>query len=262
MNKKGFTLVELLAIVILLSVIFSLVYPKITEILEKQKNDIDEITLNLIYEASSKYLENYLESYLESEKLDSSNSLTVGKIYCIQVSELDNKNLIPVDVTDYNTKKVEVKIGKGGIYNKFVDKCSDESIKIGVSKTNQEETENKEQTKDVVPIFDVECDTNKTIDASCISGSSKCETQYKQYKIQIINGEATCYDQRYIDNNGEFLEGKSIQASLVKSGNCSDSELYIGGFCHKIVSRTTNFKCDEGYTLDQEKMKCKLNESN
>ena len=110
MNKKGFTLVELLAIVILLVGIFLLMYPKITEILEKEEQKIDDIELETIYDAVDRYIDN-----------NNDYEKTVGKEYCILYDTLDKENLIPFENTDYQNKVIRVIIGKTSNYHEFVN---------------------------------------------------------------------------------------------------------------------------------------------
>ena len=109
--KKGFTLIELLAIIILLAGIFVLVYPKMTEIFEKETDKIDDLTLDTIYNAADEYIDNKNEFPKE-----------VGVEYCILMETLDNENLIPFDVTEYINKAVRIKIGKSNNYHEIVDK--------------------------------------------------------------------------------------------------------------------------------------------
>ena len=109
--KKGFTLVELLAIIILLAGIFMLTYPKLTEIFEKEKNSIDEMELDTIYDAVDRYIENRNEF-----------SKNVGSEYCISVETIDNEGLIPFDTDEYLDKAIRIKVGKSSNYHNLVTK--------------------------------------------------------------------------------------------------------------------------------------------
>lgn len=83
--KKGFTLVELLAVIVLLTLIFALVYPNILGISEKQEAKIDEAKKTLINSATLDYMTAHLNEYPQS----------IGKNYCIKIEMLDNEALIP-----------------------------------------------------------------------------------------------------------------------------------------------------------------------
>lgn len=110
MKQKGFTLVELLAIVILLGIVFALVYPNIIAQIEKNDKKINEYTLELIYNAANTYIKK-------------NNIIEVGKTYCVEVSKLDSENLIPVDIDDYKDKSIIVRVGKNKKTYNFVDDC-------------------------------------------------------------------------------------------------------------------------------------------
>lgn len=107
--KKGFTLVELLAVIVLLTLIFALVYPNILEISEKQEGKIDEAKKALINSAVLNYMNANLNQYPQS----------IGKNYCIKIETLDSEALIPVDVSDVleNYNYVRVRIGANNSYS-------------------------------------------------------------------------------------------------------------------------------------------------
>lgn len=112
--KKGFTLVELLAVIILLGLLLILVYPRVLEQIEKKEVEIDEYTSELIFSAADQYMLDDLNTYPN----------TVGKTYYISVSTLDNENLIPVDVEGVIDKCVQIKIGSNGNNSyELVDEC-------------------------------------------------------------------------------------------------------------------------------------------
>ena len=114
MKNKGFTLVELLAIVILLVGIFMLTYPKLTEMFERESKKLDDYELDTIYDAVDRYLDNNDEY-----------PLTVGIEYCIKIETLDYEGLIPdFDDKDYLSKAIRVKIGKSSNYHQIIDQCS------------------------------------------------------------------------------------------------------------------------------------------
>ena len=117
MNKKGFTLVELLAIVILLGILFTLVFPNIVRQLEKNEAKIDEYTLALIYSAA----DNYVKKHDITE---------VGSTHCVEISKLDEENLIPVSVDKYLKNVIRIKIGEHGINSKMMLESCEEYVTI------------------------------------------------------------------------------------------------------------------------------------
>lgn len=104
--KKGFTLVELLASIVLLGLLMMVSYPKIIEMVENKNEEIDESKQTLIYSAVDTYINNNLNDYPKD----------IGAKYCFSIDFLDKENLIPVDVDDYLTKSVRIIIGKTNSY--------------------------------------------------------------------------------------------------------------------------------------------------
>jgi len=55
MNKKGFTLVELLAVIIILAAILVIILPSVSRTLKKSKNTIYDIQINDILKSTYDY---------------------------------------------------------------------------------------------------------------------------------------------------------------------------------------------------------------
>ncbi len=102
--KKGFTLVELIAVVTLLGILLVFSYPKITDISEKKNSEISEAKMKLIETAAVDYMDRYAD---DAEKGILQN---IGDINCISLEDLENENLIPVDISDIKKKYNYVKI--------------------------------------------------------------------------------------------------------------------------------------------------------
>ena len=123
MNKKsGFTLIEILAVVTIIGLIFILVIPKITTSLKNKKGDVDRTTENLVLSATKLYVSEHSSKF---EKTD-------GNISCMPLHQLVRKGYLdgPVkNVTDdsdiTNGKSVRITYNKGFKYE-LVDsgKCS------------------------------------------------------------------------------------------------------------------------------------------
>lgn len=252
MNKKGFTLVELLAIVILLAAVFALIVPRITELLEKESDEIDDITLDIIYNAADRYLEEYLnKNQIESRE--------IGTTYCFKLKTLDEENLIPVDISKFINKRVKIKIGKSKNYVKLIDKCDDEQIEIDINEQGlpKEIDATIKFNKTSYCCTGEDCEKeNKKITSSCISGSNCSNEEIYEY----TNLGKECYNVRYLYLNGNFANGNSLQSSMLKV-NCSSDEIKIGGYCHKKDSTASDedYTCPENYTLNIETKKCMLN---
>lgn len=118
MNKKGFTLVEVLAVLILLSIIVIVVYPRIMEKVEEEENKINKAKLDLIYVAAKDYILENRNSYNE-----------LGVKYCINLDDLNKTGKIAIDIEefkeDYNYSGVQFIIGKDNNYSyKMVENCN------------------------------------------------------------------------------------------------------------------------------------------
>lgn len=111
MKKNGFTLVELLAIIILLSLLMLLVFPKVLETTEKKQAEIDNSKKTLIENAAFEYMNNDINNYPQD----------IGKIYCFKLDTLDKENLIPVDISDvkkeYTYITVKIGVNNSNSYN-------------------------------------------------------------------------------------------------------------------------------------------------
>ena len=121
-NKRGFTLVELTAVVILLALISVLGYSYITKSINSKKEDISEAMNKIINEAASIYMGYNPTNY---KKID-------GNVYCIKLSELTDLELLSNPIIDPITSKtisldkyikVEVNVDEY-IYN-TVDLCTE-----------------------------------------------------------------------------------------------------------------------------------------
>lgn len=119
MKKNGFTLVELLAVIILLALLMMLVYPKVIDMAEKKQIEIEESKKELINNAVLDYMSSNLNSYPQ----------TIGEEYCILLETLDKENLIPVDISDIQEKYnyVRVKIGANKVNSYVLIKAETET---------------------------------------------------------------------------------------------------------------------------------------
>ena len=136
--KKGFTLIEILAVVTIIGLIFILVIPKIATSLKNKKTDVDTTTNNIVLAAAKSYVAD------NRDKFDKEESNT----YCLPISTLTKKEYLesPVknvtdDVDITNTKSVKITYNKGFKYE-IVDKkeCSAKKVELAtkylIKKTN------------------------------------------------------------------------------------------------------------------------------
>lgn len=102
--KKGFTLIEVLGVVVLLSIIILLITPNIISSIRNANSNVNNKMADIIFSATRKYIEN-----------DNEYKKKKGNTYCIDISELVNNNYLesPVkygdydDITEIKTVKAE-----------------------------------------------------------------------------------------------------------------------------------------------------------
>ncbi len=93
MNKKGFTLVELLAVIILLSLLGIFTVSTILEKTNENKGTVDKVTEKIIKTAAQEYVN------LNNEKFERKS----GNVYCLEISKI----LSASDIDDINANSKE-----------------------------------------------------------------------------------------------------------------------------------------------------------
>lgn len=83
-NKKAFTLVELLAVIVLLGILMILTFPKILEMTNSQSARVSNAKMTLIKTAAKSYVADHKNQYPAKE----------GNTYCISLESLENENYL------------------------------------------------------------------------------------------------------------------------------------------------------------------------
>ena len=84
MNKKGFTLMELMGVLIILALLMLLVFPKLINLIKSSNDTKDDVTRDLIYIATENYIKERKNKYISIN----------DRKYCITLKELvDNTDL-------------------------------------------------------------------------------------------------------------------------------------------------------------------------
>lgn len=120
--KKGFTLVELLAVIIILGLLTIIAIPSIIGILNNEKENISDSMKNVIINASSLYIEDNSGVYPKVN----------NNVYCIKLESLVNDNRLSKPLKDPVTNK-EIDLNKyikvsiiNDLYNyDIVDICTE-----------------------------------------------------------------------------------------------------------------------------------------
>ena len=101
-KKKGFTLVELLAVIVILAVILIIAMPKISDVIKNSKEASLETTAKLIASQAEK-------KYTENQVLDGSSSIKCGDVAKISNADYESCN---ITFDDKGNAKVSI-VGKG-----------------------------------------------------------------------------------------------------------------------------------------------------
>ena len=93
--KRGFTLIELLGVIIILALLAILVFPSIVNSVRNSSKKTDDLTLDLIYNAASLYIDNYKNKFPK----------TNGNEYSIKLQDLVDEGLLvsPIKLSESNS---------------------------------------------------------------------------------------------------------------------------------------------------------------
>ena len=112
--KRGFTLVELLGVIVILAIISVLMFPVITNNLKSAQKKIDNSTEQIVFSAADEYIKEKQNNY----------PLTANATYCITIQNLiDNGNLSEDSLKESSKKGTIVPTGtvratvNGNIYD-------------------------------------------------------------------------------------------------------------------------------------------------
>lgn len=110
MRKKGFTLIELVGVIIIISILSLLFFPSLINQFKKTSDNMDETTKKIIIDSAKIYVDNNESNFDKS------------KTYCITISTLIDNEYLEDNFTEYNKdyiikNKVVQAIGNG---DKFI----------------------------------------------------------------------------------------------------------------------------------------------
>lgn len=105
MKKKGFTLIELMAVITIIGALMLLVSTAVINQIRSKKDELDSASLKLLYSTTEQYIEKNYRSYLKIE----------GQIYKIPALFLVDADLINVEFLkqtfgDYNYERIYIEV--------------------------------------------------------------------------------------------------------------------------------------------------------
>ena len=124
--KKGFTLTELVAVIVLMALIAVAIFPRILSSFLSKEEQISDYKKELIYKAVDNYMSNKLNEYPQGND-------SIGQTYCISLNDLDKENIIGVEIDDVMEKYnyVRVRIGMNHNNTHTLVNAETEQICIG-----------------------------------------------------------------------------------------------------------------------------------
>lgn len=93
MKKNGFTLVELLGVIIVIVALSLVVFPLVINGFKRNKKEVSAITKRLIEDAAITYMDENPNMY---EKVE-------GNVYCVSLSQIVNSGNLSSPITDPST---------------------------------------------------------------------------------------------------------------------------------------------------------------
>ena len=177
-KKKGFTLVELLAVIVILAVILIIAMPKISDVIKNSKESSLETTAKLIASQAEK-------KYTENQVLDNSST-----IKCSDVAKISNADYESCNITFDSKGNAKVSIvGKGKFAGLQVVDGTKDSAKVSV-KEDVVETAAKyfsyEEVEGGISIIGYQIGTVSNVE---VKDANKC-TSYLQ-TLGVTEGQAT-----------------------------------------------------------------------
>ena len=200
-KKKGFTLVELLAVIVILAVILIIAMPKISDVIKNSKESSLETTAKLIASQAEK-------KYTENQVLDNSST-----IKCSDVAKISNADYESCNITfdDKGNAKVTI-VGKGKFEGLQVVDGTKDSAKASAKKDVVETAAKYFSYKEVK--------VDKTLSVT-VEDANKC----KSY-LQTLGGTE---EQATTLCNGNALDNDMTLKDAVKQGNIPSSDYEIAG---------------------------------
>lgn len=112
MNKKGFTLTEVIAVIIVLGLIGLLAFPQLLNLLKNNEKRLDEHTKTLINTAASQYTNKYVDDFPKKNT----------SVYCITLNDLVKEQFLSKEILDLPlTTKVKISVNSDLKYEYSVD---------------------------------------------------------------------------------------------------------------------------------------------
>lgn len=114
MNKRGFTLAEIIGVVVVLGLIALLAFPPMLKMIKNSENKVSEANKTLIYTASSQYTAKYMNDFPK----------TKGNVYCITIEDLVKEEFLLSTIVNEEINldtKIKITISSDLKYDYIID---------------------------------------------------------------------------------------------------------------------------------------------
>lgn len=117
MKNKGFTLVEVLAVVTLLGLLALVITPKVLEQKEKKEKDLSEAEKQVLFSDASNYVRDNEKYIIKSENT-----------FCIKVEKLIEEDYISMDASNFKDEVIKVTVDENDNFLYSIDNNCVENI--------------------------------------------------------------------------------------------------------------------------------------
>ena len=216
-KKKGFTLVELLAVIVILAVILIIAMPKISDVIKNSKESSLETTAKIIASQAEK-------KYTENQVLDNSSTIKCSDVAKISDADYENCN---ITFDSKGNAKVTI-VGKGKFEGLQVVDGTKDSAKASVKRDVVETTAkyfSYEEVEGGISITGYQIGTVSNVEVEDVN---KCASYFQTRGITEEQATTLC-------NGGSITIG-GVSGSLkdiVSAGNVSSKDYENAGL--KIV---------------------------
>ncbi len=114
--KRGFTLIEMLAVIIIIGLISTLVAPAVINQISNSRKEVSDVTKSMIFSSAELYMTSHENDY---PKLS-------GNTYCIKLEVIASQGNLSTPIKDYAsgkeiplTKVVKTKVNNYNEYDNF-----------------------------------------------------------------------------------------------------------------------------------------------
>lgn len=114
--KKGFTLIEMIAVIGIIGLMSIIIMPNIINQVSNKKGEISEATKKLLFSAAERYME---DNELDYPKISSN-------VYCVKLQTLINNNYLSYPIKDVQSgenmetsKRVKTTVNEYGDFDNF-----------------------------------------------------------------------------------------------------------------------------------------------